>query len=172
MDDSGYWNTSLIKYVYFEYCKLSITRLRSWHKILRQHRFRQHKGPDLICLDLTTIYCYLLSQCKEVQDSLGFRIIGTGFQYQELGFWIPWAVFRIPKPRILDFQAKFSQIPDTTSKSFKNNPPKKCSTFGFVNMDYCNRAKLHHSPFQKPYRYDTDKNCAFLTTGMTDWHLI
>ena len=81
---------TLTKYVYFEYCKLSITRLRSVHKILRQHRFAgQHEGPDLICLDLTTIYSYLLSQCKEVQDSLGFRITGTGCQYWELVFWIP-----------------------------------------------------------------------------------
>ena len=153
------------------------TRLRSWHKILRQHRFGQHKGPDLICFDLTTIYSYLLFQCKEVQDSLGFRITGTGFQYRELVFWIPWAVFRIPKPRILDFQAKFSLISRYHKQKFcrfisENNPPKKCSTLGFVDMDYCNIAKLHHRPFQKPYRYDTDKNCAFLTTGMTDWYLI
>ena len=134
---------------------------------------------------MTTIYSFLLSQCKEVQDSLGFRITGTGFQYWELVFWIPWAVFRIPKPRILDFQAKFSLIsryhkqkfPDSFKRGYlifisENNPPKKCSTFGFDDMDYCNRAKLHHRPFQKPYRYDTDKNCAFLTTGMTDWYLI
>ena len=61
-----------------------------------------------------------LAPCKGFQDSLGFwiqcrgfRIPGTGFQSSSvelgilipiiLGFQIPWAVFRIPKPRIPPF---------------------------------------------------------------------
>ena len=60
---------------------------------------------------------------KRIQDNLGFwiplrgfQIPGTGFQSVERGFWIPivsgiripWAAFRIPKPR----------IPASTSKNF------------------------------------------------------
>ena len=58
----------------------------------------------------------------------GFQIPITGFQSlsKEIGFRIPkfagfripWAVFRIPKPRIPDSTSKFSQILDSTSKNF------------------------------------------------------
>ena len=46
-------------------------------------------------------------------------------EFQSLvGFRIPWAVLRIPKPRIPDFfyipRAKFSRIPDSTSPHFRH----------------------------------------------------
>ena len=35
-----------------------------------------------------------------------------------VGFRIPWTVFRVPNPRILDFISKNSRIPDSTSRNF------------------------------------------------------
>ena len=76
------------------------------------------------------------------------------------------AVFGIPKPWILYTTSKY-YLDSLTWVIFMREKLfwvctlyKKCSTFGFVDTDYCNRAKLHHRPFKKPYRYDTDKNCA------------
>ena len=92
----------------------------------------------------------IFASSKGIQDSLGFwiprqgfRIPGTGFQSLsvELEFWIPivsgfripWAVFRIPKPR----------IPDYTSKNFPD------SGIQFPYTVYClisNRGELGISP--------------------------
>ena len=70
---------------------------------------------------LSTVRKLSIAPCKGIQDSLGFCIVclgfgipGTGFQSLsvEFGFWIPvssgpgfripWALYRIPKPRIPD----------------------------------------------------------------------
>ena len=60
---------------------------------------------------------------KGIQDSLGFwipylgfRILGNRLQSLsvELGFQVPWAVFRIPKPRNTDFpRFRIYWIPDS-----------------------------------------------------------
>ena len=52
----------------------------------------------------------------------GFRILcqrslDSGFQ-STVRFQIPWAVFQIPKPKILDSTAKICWIRDSTSKNF------------------------------------------------------
>ena len=57
-----------------------------------------------------------ITLCKRIQDSLGFRIPGTGcqFLYQwnlSVGFRIPRAVFRIPNPK----------FPDSTRKNIRIN---------------------------------------------------
>ena len=131
----------------------------------------------------TAIYCSNVRKSKTVLDS-GLQVLDSSTGNLYSGFLEPYSGFQ--SPGFLIFKQNFPWFPDTTSKNFpdsfkrgylisifwENNPPKKCSTLGFVDMDYCNIAKLHHRPFQKPYRYDTDKNCAFLTTGMTDWYLI
>ena len=66
----------------------------------------------------------------------GFHAVDSGFQYwipdscqwnldsgfeSLVGFWIPYAVFRIPKPRIPDSTIKISPIPDSTSKNFPDS---------------------------------------------------
>ena len=38
-----------------------------------------------------------------------------------MGFWIPWAVLRIPKPRNPDSTSKHSQIPDSTKFESDHN---------------------------------------------------
>ena len=38
-----------------------------------------------------------------------------------VGFLIPWAVFRIPKPRMVDFTAKIQWLPNSTSKNFPDS---------------------------------------------------
>ena len=53
----------------------------------------------------------------------------SGFMSVKLGFWIPvvsgiqipWAVFHIPKPRILDSTRRISRIPDYKSKIFPDS---------------------------------------------------
>ena len=54
-----------------------------------------------------------VTPCEGIQDSLGFWIPRCRFFYLwvELGFRIPWAVFRIPK----------SRIPDCTNKNFPDS---------------------------------------------------
>ena len=74
----------------------------------------------------------------------GFRIPGTGFPSLsvELGFWIPWAVFRIVKP----------WIPNSTSKSFadsgfhkQNIPDSEFHKQNFSNSGI--RIPLHRGTF-------------------------
>ena len=83
---------------------------------------------------------WFFATCKRIQDSLGFRtprrgfrIPSTGFwilcqgnldpRFQLLvGFWIPYAGFRFPEPRIPDFTSKSLQIPDSSSKKVSRFP--------------------------------------------------
>ena len=80
-----------------------------------------------------------IAPCKRIRDSLGFwiprrifPIPDTGFYIlcqgnwdsglQSLvGFCIPWAVFRVPKPRIPDSTNQIFLIPDCTSKIFPDS---------------------------------------------------
>ena len=87
------------------------------------HALFQLKGEKISDLSHYLNWLYLSASCEVIQDILGFRITGNGFRTfsVELGFRIsivsgiqriPWAVFWIPKPRILDYTSKFSLIPD------------------------------------------------------------
>ena len=68
-----------------------------------------------------------IAPCKGIQTSLIFYIPRRGFRILcQLtlvpGFQIPWAVFRIPKPRIPRIsQAKLSLVSDSTSKAFPDS---------------------------------------------------
>ena len=75
-----------------------------------------------------------------VTDS-GFRIPGTGIRilcqwnldsgFQSLvGFQIPRAVFRIPKPRTPDSTANFSMIPNSTRKNFEDSEESRFPYIG------------------------------------------
>ena len=78
-----------------------------------------------------------IAYCKVIQDRLWFliarhrfRIPGTGFQIFVSGTWtpdlvefrIPWAVFRIPKPRIQDSTSK--DFPDSGIRFLNRLSPK------------------------------------------------
>ena len=94
----------------------------------------------------------------------GFRILGTGIRilcqwnldsgFQSLvGFQIPWAVFRIPKPRTPDSTANFSKIPNSTRKKFRGlrgiQIPLHWATFLEKNRNFlvikCEKYKLGKS---------------------------
>ena len=65
----------------------------------------------------------------------GFRIPGTGFQFQSLvGFWIPRAIIQIPKARILDTTSKCSPIPGQQAKF---------SGFTYMWQSQSNTSKLY-----------------------------
>ena len=74
-----------------------------------------------------------IAPCNGIEDSLvsGFHVVDSGFQvldfrFQSLvGFRIPGAVFRIPKPR----------IPNSTSKNFMDSGYHKQVFPGFSNLD-------------------------------------
>ena len=74
-----------------------------------------------------------IAPCKGIEDSLvsGFYVVDSGFQvldfrFQSLvGFRIPGAVFRIPKPR----------ISNSTSKNFMDSGYHKQVFPGFSNLD-------------------------------------
>ena len=55
--------------------------------------------------------CFHVRDSKIFLDS-EFHAVDSGFQ-SLVGFWIPWAVFRNPKPRIRIPQAKISWIPES-----------------------------------------------------------
>ena len=75
-----------------------------------------------------------LAPCNGIQDSSGFWIPRHGFRIRNLfqwnldpgfqlsvGFRIPTALFRIPRPRIPILHTKISKIPDTTCKNFQDS---------------------------------------------------
>ena len=93
--------------------------------------------PKCIAVTLLWIFWipdFFFAQCKEIQDSLalwiphlrlripstGFRplLVDLGFWFQSLvGFRIPYALFRIPKPAIPDFTSK--NFPDPRIPKFR-----------------------------------------------------
>ena len=109
-----------------------------------------------LCHSKPVTFTCISAPCKGIQDSLefwiphgGFRIPGTGFQSLPVEFGSrlqslvgPWAVFRIPKPRIQDSTSTFSQILDPRNKlSWFRNPDS--ATWGDVYEKLTNhRAKI------------------------------
>ena len=60
-----------------------------------------------------------------ISDSL---IVELWFWIPTVGeFQIPWAVFRVPKPRILPFKAKLCCFPNSTSKTFADSGRRRDS---------------------------------------------
>ena len=119
-----------------------------------------------LCHSKPVTFTCISAPCKGIQDSLefwiphgGFRIPGTGFQSLPVEFGSrlqslvgPWAVFRIPKPRIQDSTSTFSQILDPRSKTFL------IPESGFRYMRRC-LWKIDQSQGEnqtKPYNYSTD----------------
>ena len=110
-----------------------------------------------------TVVSVVYVTCKGIQDSLEFRIPGTGLQFlSDPGFWtpivylvgfrIPWAVFRIPKPR----------IPDSISKIFPDFGFQKQKFPGFRNPNCLTRGESYIELSVK--RESTVKGC-FLLLG-------
>ena len=56
----------------------------------------------------------------QILDSI-FFVSGIGISDHKVGFCIPWAVFRVPKPRIPDSTNQIFLIPDCTSKIFPDS---------------------------------------------------
>ena len=85
--------------------------------------------------------CFHVRDSKIFLDS-EFHAVDSGFQ-SLVGFWIPWAVFRNPKPRIRIPQAKISWIPE--SGFHEANSLSVLSMFASLISSVFSRAVFFHS---------------------------
>ena len=121
-----------------------------------------------LCHSKPVTFTCISAPCKGIQDSLefwiphgGFRIPGTGFQSLPVEFGSrlqslvgPWAVFRIPKPRIQDSGFHKHIFPDSGSQKQTFFIPES----GFRYMRRC-LWKIDQSQGEnqtKPHNYSTD----------------
>ena len=130
---------------------------------------------QLVLLCISIFPRRVIDPYKGIQDNLGFWIPRRGFRITGTGFQIPWAVFPIPKPRILDFtstlgESKFEslyvygKLPTSPSLKLTICPKWRVSVdVGFVWGEGGGRGEGTNTP--EPFYFSQRESLSFRTTS-------
>ena len=69
-----------------------------------------------------TVFLFWIPRCWFGITGIGFQYLSVKLIFWILGFQIPWAGFRIPKPRTIPFHKQKIPGPGSTSKHFPDSP--------------------------------------------------